>query len=146
MTTKLTVALWKWKNGNVKGMCKRKKGKGKMSFPISSSKQTRKMGNEFSHFPFSSHFHESKHALYIAMYWILKEIMIWLKFYFHVKICVFWFDLMDWIESGSEAKIRFAIHDHIQFPNSCSSLTPPKSPQQILKISSHINHPFIICH
>ena len=33
------------------------------SFPISDSKQTRKVKNEFSHFSFASHFQESKYAL-----------------------------------------------------------------------------------
>jgi len=65
MTTKLTVAPWKWENNIVKGTCKKEKEKERGVFPflISSSKQTREVGNEFSHFPFSSHFHESKHTL-----------------------------------------------------------------------------------
>ena len=45
-------------------MCKKKKEKGKeiFPFPFSDSKQTREVENEFSHFSFPSHFHESKHA------------------------------------------------------------------------------------
>jgi len=45
------------------------------SFPIFGSKQTREVGNEFSHFPLSSHFHESKHALrktFIMVYPVMK--------------------------------------------------------------------------
>ena len=62
----------------------------------------------------------------LAMYWTLKLMMNWLKFHFHVKFSVFWFNLMDWIESGGEAKIQIAIRDHIQFPTPCSfSILPP---------------------
>ena len=51
MTTKLTVASWKWENGSVKRRCEREKGKRKRGpFPISDSKQTREVANEFSHF------------------------------------------------------------------------------------------------
>ena len=64
MTTRLTVAPWKWENDSVK-RCKREKEKRKrvFLFPISSSKQTMEVINEFFHFPFSSHFHKSKLAL-----------------------------------------------------------------------------------
>jgi len=52
-----------------------------------------------------------------------------------MKICVFSFNLMNWIKSGGEAKIQVAICDHIQYPIPCSSPIPPKSPPQTL------NHP-----
>jgi len=32
--------------------------------------------------------------------------------------CIVWFNLMDWIESGGEAKIQIAVRDYIPFPNS----------------------------
>ena len=69
------------------------------------------------------------HVLYVIYSHILnfemKDELI--KIYFPMKICVFWFDLMDWIESGVETKIRVAIHDHIQSPISCSSPIPPQT-------------------
>ena len=46
MNIKLTVKLWKWKNGNVKGRCKKEKEKS-FPLPISSLKQTRKVGMSF---------------------------------------------------------------------------------------------------
>ena len=71
-----------WENGSVKGRCKREKEKGVFSFPISGSKQTREVGNEFSHFAFSSHFHDSKHtcAKHIWIFpfcRILLQILFW---------------------------------------------------------------------
>ena len=60
MTTKLTVALWKWENGNVKERYKSEnRKKFFFSFLISYLKQIKEVKNKI-HFLFSSHFHESK--------------------------------------------------------------------------------------
>ena len=72
-------------------------------------------------------------------YWTLKLTTIWLKICFYVKLVLFWFYLMDWIESDGEAKIRVAIRNHILFANPCSSPISPKcQPQTLISSMSHI--------
>jgi len=41
MTTKLTITPRTWKNGSVKGRCKREKGKGERVFPFLISVQNK---------------------------------------------------------------------------------------------------------
>ena len=60
--------------------------------------------------------------------------MIWLKICFHVKLVLFWFEFMDWIELGGEVKIWVAIRDYILSP-----ILPKSPPQTLISPPSHIN-------